>query len=196
MKRKEIESLIITDEEIIDMYWQRDEQAIKETDSKYGKFLFRIAYNILSDRSDSEECQNDTYLGIWNAVPPTRPTVFPAFIVSIMRRIAINLYKKKSSKKRIPSEITVCMEELETSLYSTESVEKEYEAEELGRLISEYIRGLSDREQYIFVGRYYMADSVKDIAKQLDLTESAVYKALDKIKRGLKCHLEEKGVRI
>ena len=83
MKRKEIESLIITDEEIIDMYWQRDEQAIKETDSKYGKFLFRIAYNILSDRSDSEECQNDTYLGIWNAVPPTRPTVFPAFIVSM-----------------------------------------------------------------------------------------------------------------
>lgn len=81
---------IIADEQIIELYWRREEKAIQETDKKYGQFLFRIAYNILHERLDCEECQNDTYLGVWNAIPPTRPTVFPAFITQIMRRIAIN----------------------------------------------------------------------------------------------------------
>ena len=94
-KRADRQQEIIADEQIIELYWQREERAIKETDVKYGQFLFRIAYNILHDRSDSEECQNDTYLGIWNAIPPTRPVVFPAFITQIMRRTAI---KKKQAR--------------------------------------------------------------------------------------------------
>lgn len=196
MKRTDIQREIIPDEEIIEMYWQREEKAIEHTDAKYGQFLFRIAYNILGDRSDCEECKNDTYLGVWNAVPPTRPVVFPAFITRIMRRIAINLYKKKTSQKRVSSELTVSMDELQNSLHSGEYVDREYEAAELGKLISEYVKGLSDREQYMFVGRYYMAESVQSIAKELGITVSAVYKALDKIKIGLKGYLERNGVYI
>lgn len=196
MKRTDIQREIISDEEIIEMYWQREEKAIEHTDEKYGKFLFRIAYNILGDRSDCEECKNDTYLGVWNAVPPTRPVVFPAFITRIMRRIAINLYKKKTSQKRVPSELTVSMEELQNSLHSGEYVDREYEAADLGKLISDYVKELSDREQYMFVGRYYMAESVQSIAKELGITVSAVYKALDKIKIGLKGYLERNGVYI
>lgn len=196
MKRTDIQREIISDEEIIEMYWQREEKAIEHTDEKYGKFLFRIAYNILGDRSDCEECKNDTYLGVWNAVPPTRPVVFPAFITRIMRRIAINLYKKKTSQKRVPSELTVSMEELQNSLHSGEYVDREYEAADLGKLISDYVKELSDREQYMFVGRYYMAESVQSLAKELGITVSAVYKALDKIKIGLKGYLERNGVYI
>jgi RNA polymerase sigma-70 factor (ECF subfamily) len=196
MKRTDIQREIIPDEEIIEMYWQREEKAIEHTDEKYGKFLFRIAYNILGDRSDCEECKNDTYLGVWNAVPPTRPVVFPAFITRIMRRIAINLYKKKTSQKRVPSELTVSMEELQNSLHSGEYVDREYEAADLGKLIGDYVKELSDKEQYMFVGRYYMAESVQSIAKELGITVSAVYKALDKIKIGLKGYLERNGVYI
>ena len=98
-KRTDKHHISLIDETIIEMYWQREESAIKETDIKYGQFLFRIAHGILHDRLDCEECQNDTYLGIWKAIPPTRPAVFPAFITRIMRRIAINKYKEKTSKK-------------------------------------------------------------------------------------------------
>jgi len=191
LKRK-----IIADEQIIEMYWQREEAAIQETDNKYGKFLYKIAFNILYDRYDSEECQNDTYLGIWNAIPPTRPAVFQAFITRIMRHIAINCYKKKICKKRVPSEMTVSMEELSSSLHSGKTVETDYDAEEVGKIISEYVRGLTDREQYIFVGRFYIAETVENIAKELGLTDSSVYKEIKKIKKGLKAHLERNEVYI
>lgn len=89
----------ISDEQIIEMYWQRDEMAIHETDKKYGKMLFKISYNILRDKQDCEQCRNDTYIGIWNAIPPARPAVFPAFITQIVRRISINNIRKKQAKK-------------------------------------------------------------------------------------------------
>ena len=120
------QNAIIADEQIIELYWQREERAIQETDKKHGQFLFRIAYNILHDRLDCEECQNDTYLGVWNAIPPTRPTVFPAFITQIMRRIAINRYKEKTSKKRIPSELTVSMEYINDFLQCNDRVDAVY----------------------------------------------------------------------
>lgn len=193
-ERTIIQQAILDDEQIIDLYWDRDETAIEGTDIKYGKFLFKIAYNILHDSCDCKECQNDTYLGIWNSIPPTRPDVFPAFITKITRHIAINRYKEKRAKKNIPSEFTVSMEDLYDTLQSTESVETDVEAEEVGRLISNYVRGLSKKNRYIFVGRFYMADSVDQIAQELNLTSSSIYKALDRIKIGLKNHLKKNGV--
>ena len=187
---------VLTDEQIIDLYWQREERAIKETDNKYGRYLYRIAYNIVHDQCDSEECQNDTYLGVWNAVPPNRPLVFPAFLTQIMRRIAISRYREKMSKKRIPSELTLAMEDLTEILHDEVTVESELESIEIGRLISDYVKGLSDKQQYIFVARYYMAEPVSNIAKDLKINNSTVYKHLDKIKQGLKIFLENKGVSI
>lgn len=181
---------IIADEQIIELYWRREEKAIQETDKKYGQFLFRIAYNILHERLDCEECQNDTYLDVWNAIPPTRPTVFPAFITQIMRRIAINRYKEKASKKRIPSELTISMEDVNGTLHGDDSVAVKYEMAEVGKIINNYVRELSDRQRYIFIDRFYLAESVETIATDLSISVPTVYREIDKIKHSLKLYLE------
>lgn len=187
---------IIADEQIIELYWRREEKAIQETDKKYGQFLFRIAYNILHERLDCEECQNDTYLGVWNAIPPTRPTVFPAFITQIMRRIAINRYKEKASKKRIPSELNISMEDVNGTLHGDDSVAVKYEMAEVGKIINNYVRELSDRQRYIFIDRFYLAESVETIATDLSISVPTVYREIDKIKHSLKLYLEWNDVYI
>ena len=194
--RTEIQNSTITDERIVELYWQRDQNAIKETDKKYGKMLIRIAYNILHDMSDCEECQNDTYLRIWNAIPPNRPNPFSAFIYKIMRNSAINKYKEKSRKSRIPSEFTVSIEDLEDSLHSAESPESEISAKELSELINHYLSGLSDRQKYIFIGRFYMGDTLETIAEELKINASTVQRETEKIKKGLKAYLERSGYHV
>ncbi len=193
-KCTEQQKTVPADEQIVELYWQRDERAIVHTDTKYGQYLFRIAYNILHDRLDCEECQNDTYNGIWNAIPPTRPTVFPAFITQIMRNIATERYKHKTSKKRIPSALTVSIEELINTLHSDKSVDNELQAEEVGKIISNYVRTLSKRQRFVFMGRYYTADTAESIAEELEISVPTVYRELDRIKKGLKIHLERNGV--
>ena len=194
MSKRTERQTIIEDEQIIELYWQRSENAIQETDKKYGQFLFRIAYNILHDRLDCEECQNDTYLDVWKAIPPTRPTVFPAFITKIMRRIALDRYKEKTAKRRIPSEYTISMEDVKNTLHSNETVDSEYAAEELGKIISDYVRSLSDRQRYIFIDRFYLAEPVETIAADLAISVPTVYREIDKIKQGLKTYLESNEV--
>ena len=186
----------LADEQIIELFWQKNENAISETDKKYGAFLFRIAYNILHDRLDCEECQNDTYLDVWNAIPPTRPKVFPAFITQIIRRIAIDRYKQKTSQKRVPSEFTISMEDIKETVCSKETVESEYFVEEVGRIINEYVRQLPERQRYIFIDRFYLSESVESIASDLVVSVPTVYRELDKIKQGLKSYLERNGVYI
>ena len=186
----------LTDDQIIDLYWSRNETAIEHTDIKYGKFLFRIAYNVLHDEYACEECQNDTYLGVWKAIPPTRPTVFQAFITKIMRRIAINKYREKTAKKSISSEFTVSIDDLYNTLHSDINVENEYETRELGEIINNYVRALSKNNRYIFIGRFYMNDSVESIANQLNVSISSIYKSLKRIKKGLKILFEQKGIHI
>ena len=194
MNKRTEQQTVIADEQIIELYWQRNETAIQETDKKYGQFLFKIAYNILHDRLDCEECQNDTYLGVWNAIPPTRPIAFPAFITQIMRNIAINRFKEKTSKKRIPSELTVSIEDVNNILHSGDTVAAEYEAEEVGRIINDYVRQLSDRQRYIFIDRFYLAEPVETIANDLSISVPTVYREIEKIKQGLKLHLERNDI--
>lgn len=194
MSKRTERQTIIDDEQIIELYWQRNENAIQETDKKYGQFLFRIAYNILHDRLDCEECQNDTYLDVWKAIPPTRPTVFPAFITKIMRRIALDRYKEKTAKRRIPSEYTVSMEDIKDTLHSNETVDSEYAAEELGKIISDYVRSLSDRQRYIFIDRFCLAEPVETIAADLSISVSTIYREIENIKQGLKTYLERNEV--
>lgn len=194
MNKRTEQQTVITDEQIIELYWQRNETAIQETDRKHGKLLFGIAYNILHDRLDCEECQNDTYLSVWNAIPPTRPIKFPAFITQIMRNIAINRFKEKTSKKRIPSELTVSMDDVNDILRSDETVETEYEAEEVGKIINNYIRQLSERQRYIFIDRFYLAEPVDTIANDLSISVPTVYREIDRIKQGLKLHLERNDI--
>jgi RNA polymerase sigma-70 factor (ECF subfamily) len=196
MKEQGQSAVPTNDEKIVDMYWERNPDAIQETDKKYGKVLRSVAYNILFDDLDREECQNDTYLGVWNAIPSTRPAVFSAFIMRIMRWTAISRYKEKSRKKRIPSQLTISLDELADSISSGVQIEEEYESKQLGKLISDYVWSLNEKQRYLFVDRYYLAEPVEKTASDLSVSTQSVYRELRKIKQGLKEYLERNGVHI
>lgn len=183
----------LSDDKIIELYWSRDEKAIEETDLKYKNYLFSIAYNIVRDRLDCEECLNDTYLGAWHAMPPSRPQVLKAFLTTIMRRTAIKRYHSNLRKRMIPSEMTVSLSELEDLIADDESMDTVYDAERLGRIISDFVRSLSDRRQFIFMSRYYVADPIDTIASDLRLSRSMVNKELAAIREALREKLESEG---
>ncbi len=183
---------LMSDGEIIELYFRRDERAISETDAKYGKYLFSVAYNVVHDRLDCEECLNDTYLDAWNAMPPERPAVLKAFLAIIMRRRAIDRYKAEKRKKRIPSELTVSLSELEFAL-SDDTPQSELEAEELCRIISDFVRSLPERRAYIFMSRYYAARPIREIANKLCVSESTINKELAAIRQDLRKMLESEG---
>ena len=133
LKRK-VEPL--SDEEIVDLYWQRDENAIEETDVKYKKYLLSVACHFVSDRSDLEECLSDTYVGAWNAIPPARPKALQAFLTIIMRRTAINCYKINRRKKRIPAEVTDVYEDFADFIAAEQDVAADVESRELEAVIN------------------------------------------------------------
>ena len=192
----ETQKTIVADEQIVDLYWARDEKAIQFTNDKYGKLLYRIAYNILHDRLDCEECQNDTYHGIRNSIPPNRPEVFSIFISKIVRNIAGMRFRERTRKKKIPSEMTVCLDDLQDTLHSADSPETEYLAQELGKHINDYLATITERQQYVFIGRFYMGDKLEVIAEELNVNISTVHREVEKIKQGLKSYLERKGVHV
>lgn len=186
----------LDDKEIIDLYWERDEKAIEETDFKYKKYLFSIAYNVVNDRLDCEDCLNDTYLGAWNAIPPSRPNVLKAFLTTIVRRCAIKRYHRKQRKGVVPSEMTVSLSELDEFIFGNDDVGADFDAARLGIVISEFLRSLSERKQFIFISRYYIADSIDIIASNLNLSRSTINKELAFIRESLKEKLESEGYSI
>ena len=186
---------LLDDERIVALYWQREEKAISETDRKYGKYLLTIAYNILHNDPDSEECLNDTYLGTWNAIPPAKPTLFQVFLSKIMRNTAVVRYKKNHAKSRVPSEMTVSLDELDGCIPYAPSVDEDYDVYRLSRLLSDYLRKMPEKRAFIFICRYYCADRIFDIANMLKVSESTVYRELDEIKKGLREILIKEGYR-
>ena len=185
----------MSDEAIIQLYWERNERAIKETDAKYGRYLFTVAHNILCDRQDCEECLNDTYLGTWNRIPPARPSVFQSFLSKIMRNIAIDRFRKNDAAKRVPSEMLISLEELDECLFRSPSAEEEYLASELAKVLNTFLRSLPARREFIFICRYYYADSHQTIATMLGVGESTVRRELAQIRSALKERLEQEGYR-
>ena len=183
----------IEDEKIIALYWDRDEKAIEETDFKYRKYLFSVAHNLLCDRLDCEECLNDTYLGAWNAMPPSRPDVLKAFLTTIARRNAIKCYHRNQKKGAVTSEMTVSLSELEAFVAGDEDVGAGFDAERLGRVISDFVRSLPDRRRFIFMSRYYLAEPIDTIAKDLSLSRSMINKELASIRNALRERLESEG---
>ena len=183
----------LDDGEIIELYFARDERAIDETDIKYRKYLFSVVYNVLGDRLDGEECLNDTYLGAWNAMPPTRPCVLKAFLTTLARRAAIKRYYKGQKKSGVPSEMTVSMSELEDIISDDGDVDAYFDAQALGRIISNFVRSLNERGRYVFMSRYYMSARIDAIAAELGVSRSTVNKELAEIRRALKEKLESEG---
>lgn len=182
----------LEDAEIVALYWQRDEKAIEETDVKYQKYLFSVAYNVLHDRLDCEECLNDTYVGAWNAIPPARPNSLKAFLSTIMRRIAVNRYHSNCKKTNVPSEMTIALSELE-AFWGEEDPRESLDSYRLGRIISDHLRSLSPRARFIFMSRYYVANTVDRIAADLRVSRSTVNKELASIRKSLKEKLESEG---
>ena len=193
MELQNLKDTVMSDEKIIELYFQRDERAINETDTKYRKFLFSIAYNILHDTCDCEECLNDTYKDTWNSIPPARPSLLQAFLAAIMRRTAIDLYKTKTRQKRISSEFTVSLSEIEDFISNKDDTFSSVDANELGRVISDFLRSLSQRRMYIFMSRYYIFRPINEISKLLGCSESTVNKEIASIKKQLKEKLKEEG---
>ncbi|MBE6559213.1 MAG: sigma-70 family RNA polymerase sigma factor [Ruminococcaceae bacterium] len=182
-----------SDETIVELYWQRDESAIQLTDEKYGKYLFTIGYNILRDRLDCEECLNDTYLGTWNAIPPSKPNPLQVFVSKIMRNTAVDRLRSRITQKRIPSEMLISLEELDECLSCAPTPAEEYDMRELASILNGYLRALSARQEFVFVCRYYYADTIESIARMLDVGEATVYRDLKAIRGGLKKCLEKEG---
>ena len=184
---------MIDDEEIIEMFFERDQQAIRELDIKYGKICHNLSYNIVNSRRDAEECVNDAYLGAWNAIPPTRPNPLLSYIVKIVRNISLKIYWRKEAAKR-NSIYTIAMQEIEVCIADPKNVEDEVEARELARIIESFLDTLTVKERVIFMRRYAYIDTYADIAKRVGISEKNVSVRLTLIRQKLKQYLIEREV--
>ena len=184
------------DTKIVDLYFVRSEQAIDETASKYGNYLFSIAYNILSSRRDSEEAVNDTYLGAWNSIPPHRPQRLNTYLGKITRRISLEKWKYRHAQKRGGGEVSLALEELSESISTGETPEQAMEMMELTGSINRFLKMLPDPEQKIFICRYWYLTPVKTIARNFGFTESKVKSLLSRTRAKLKTHLQREGIAV
>ena len=182
------------DLEIIELYFQRDEQAIKETDARYGKLCRSIAFNILNNREDSEECVNDTYIAVWNAIPPTRPKSFTSFICKIARNLSLKRLEFMKREKR-SAEVIMSLDEL-TTVLADESYSPDFSDENVGKLISKFLRTQKEDTRNIFIRRYYFFDSIADISSRYGFTESKVKNTLFYTRNKLRDYLIKEGVEI
>ena len=181
------------DSKIIDLFFERSEEAIIELSNKYGKVFMKIAMNILKDLQDAEECVNDSYLGVWNAIPPDRPDPLLPYVCHIVRNISVNRYKYNNAAKR-KGNYDVCLDELEYCLSASGNVDDGIETAVLSSYIDEFLEGLDEVNRMIFVRRFWFMDSYKDIAKASRLRESTVRVRILRVKSDLKSFLEKKGV--
>ena len=182
------------DSAIIDLYWAREEQALTESDRKYGRLCRSVAFNILRNREDTEECVNDTWMRAWNAMPPGRPSVLSAFLSRITRNLALDTYKASKAEKRGGGQLPAALEELGDCIPATGTVEQELAYRELTGLLDEFLRQLPERECCIFLRRYWYMDSTRDIARRYGMPEGSVKSQLSRTRQKLKKSLEREGV--
>lgn len=182
------------DQDIIALYWARQERALEETDRKYGSYCWTIAHNILRSREDSEECVNDTWLRAWNAIPPQRPAIFPSFLGSITRNLSLDRYKAGRTGKRGGGQTALALEELDDCIPGRCDVEQALTDAELARSIDRFLRGLPERDRCVFLRRYWYVDSLQDIARRYHLAVGTVKSSLHRTREKLRCYLEAEGV--
>ena len=181
------------DTQIIDLYWQRDERAIGETDTKYGSFCHKLAMNILHSFQDSEECVSDAYSRCWDTMPPQRPGSLRAYLGTILRNLSISRYRAERAQKRFSGAETL-LSELGDCVPAPENVQRTVEAGELAELIDRWLRGLEREERALFIRRYWNGDSVKLLAGELGLRPNALTKRLLRLREGLRRELEREGL--
>ena len=184
---------MIDDEKIIELFFKRDQQAIRELDIKYGKICHNLSYNIVNSRQDAEECVNDAYLGAWNAIPPVHPNPLLSYIVKIVRNISLKIYWRKEAAKR-SGHYTIALAEIEGCIADQKTVEDEIEARELARIMEEFLDTLTLANRVIFMRRYWFSDSCRDIAGLMGLTEKNISVRLTRIRQKMRQYLMERGV--
>ena len=183
----------MTDLQIIDLYWGRSEDAIAESDAKYGSYCFSVSYNILADPLDAEECVSDTWMRAWSAMPPERPDKLKLFFAKITRNLSIDRLKIKFAQKRGGGEAELILEELEQCVSSAGNAESAYLAKELASSINRFVRSLPEREGNLFVRRYFYAETLETAGKRYGITAHNASVILSRVRVKLKRHLEKEG---
>ena len=181
------------DHQIVELYWQKNADAISETSNKYGGYCFAIADHILNNTEDSEECVNDTWLHAWNAIPPQKPNVLRMFLAKITRNLSVNRFKARNAEKRGGGEILLVLDELADCLAGETDVEREYEGRELEQCIRRFVRGLPERDGNVFVRRYFFTEPVAAVAERYGLTENNVMVILSRTRKKLRLKLVKEG---
>lgn len=183
------------DREIVELYFARDERAIAETDRAHGAPCRAVARGIVGTREDAEECVNDTYLRVWNAVPPERPVRLRAYLLKICRRLALGRYAQKTAQKRGGGEVEAVLDEL-GDVVGAESAERVFEYAELVRAIDGFVLGLPPNEAALFIRRYFYCESVGSAAASLGVTEGSAAVSLHRIRGKLRVRLSEMGFEV
>jgi len=183
----------VDDNKIIQLFFQRSEQAIMEVQIKYGGLCHEISFNILKNESDTQECINDVYLALWNTIPPERPDPFVSYVARVARNQSIMRYHHNTAKKR-NSHYDTALSELEDCIPSSETVEELIRAKELAAHFDAFLGSLSKKNCVIFIRRYYFSESVADIAKRMHMEPRKVTLSLSKSREKLKKYLLKKGV--
>ena len=180
------------DTDIIKLYFERDEKALKETGRKYGRGIRSVAYAVLKNNSDAEECENDTYHSAWNAIPPSKPQRLGAFLYRIARNAAVDRYKHDRAQKR-GSEYDAALSELEGMLSAGETPDSIVEADELAAAIVSFLKTLSQTKRIVFIHRYWYCRSIAEIAELSGFSQSKIRTMLMRVRNELKKHLERQG---
>ena len=191
--KQEVSCGTMEDSHIIELYWQREEQAIKESQMKYGGYCSTIADNILHSAEDSEECVNDTWFRAWNTMPPEKPNRLVVFFGRITRNLAIDRYRSDTSKKRGEGQMALCLDELAECIGEDSPIEDRLALREV---LNRFLRELPDKNRTVFLLRYWYMMPVSEIAKRYDLSEGAVKMLLQRARNKLKDYLEKEGVAI
>ena len=181
------------DEAIVALYWQRDQEAIRATQGKYEAYLSKIAWQILSDREDSEECVNDTYLRAWNSMPTQRPAMLATYLGKIVRGCAIDLFRHRHRQKRQGSEYALSLEELSECLSVGDATEEAVDIRLLGAAFDASLRTLPPSARRAFVARYYYMDPIRAVAADQGLGLSQTKSLLHRTRLGLRDHLRKEG---
>ncbi len=190
------EEKTLKDNEIIELYFGRQESAISETDKKYGSYCRNISYNILGSREDSEECTNDTYMKLWNVIPPQKPLRFCSFIASVVRSIALNMVRHSSALKRGGGNAQAVFDEIAECVASSDTVESEIDEKHLVSTLNSFLASCSNEKQMIFMKRYYHFRTVAQIAEEMHISEDKVKQTLHRMRDKLKKYLEKEGIDI
>lgn len=182
------------DTDIILLYLARDEKALYETQKKYGAYCYSIAYNILNNPEDSEECVNDTYFNAWKSIPPNKPKILSAFLGKITRNLSLRKFRNKNASKRGGGLLILALEELEECIPSSKSVYEEIQTAELAEIIDTFLRTIPDEDRRIFIRRYWHFNSISEICQLFGYSESKIKMKLHRTRQKLLTQLEKEDI--